>query len=380
MELALRRLPYLLETDPELAWKAAPFISDTQEAFRLVAAYRTGSLTQLRWENFRPDPASIAVALNLGVIDDTLAVEELFSPDPQSGAVSTNVLDRDNILSVGRLLRGEKGRNLFFQKLLSFTGIITADDDKDGFPESRAVYLNGVLQEYSLDADQDRREEMFISFSGGAPQWTRTMLLPEQNTYENPVLILWERYPSVLRAELDGAVYIPRPGEFQFEPVRLAELSGGIDFPGLLYPQPESRQSGLSRRTLVYYSLQIQRPSAEFKDAVEWIDIDRGIPWRAVEMLNGRMVSITEYEQGRPVLQRVDLDGDSRMETLRRFRRMDHSAEDALFFQKIPERSESDWNGDGLYEYSEEYLLDGSVVYSWDMDGSGIRDYSEIRK
>jgi hypothetical protein len=262
------------------------------------------------------------------------------------------------------------------QKLLSYTGIITADDDRDGYPESGAHYVNGVLQEYSYDADQDRREELFVSFSGGIPQWARVSL-PEQN-YGNPVLIRWERYPFVLRSELDGTVFIPRPGDFRFEAVSFTELSG-MNYPGLLYPQPESRSLSFNRRTLVFYSLQIQRPSAEFKEAVEWIDIDRGIPWRSAEILNGRPVSITEYEQGCPVLQWVDLDGDFRMETRRRFRRMDNSSEDTLNFQKIIELSESDWNGDGLFEYSEEYLLDGSIVYSWDMDGSGVRDYSEIK-
>jgi hypothetical protein len=123
---------------------------------------------------------------------------------------------------------------------------------------------------------------------------------------------------------------------------------------------------------------------------VEWIDLDRGIPLRAVEILNGRPVSVTEFVMGKPVSQRADLDRDSRMETIRRFRAAavapddgaapssgDATWEDPLDYKKVVEFSESDWNGDGIFETSEEYLLDGSVVYSWDMDGDGVREYSE---
>lgn len=377
MELALKRLPLLLELDPELAWLAAPFIRDTNEAFRLVAAYRTGSLAPLSKENFTPAPASIPAALNLGVISDTEAAEEIFG----NGAIADNgrVIDRDLIFQAGGLLRGEDGRELFAQKLLVFSGAITADDDQDGFPESSARYAGGALMEYSRDDDQDGITDMFVSFAGGEPQWARVTLLPDQDGKSRSALIHWEKYPAVLRAELDSDVYIPRPGEFRFAPLMFTEMPGSEKYAGLLYPQPETREPRLTRGNLVFYSLQIQRPGAEFAGAVEWTDIDQGIPWRSTEILNGQVVSVTEYEEGIPALRRVDLDLDSRMETTRRFRKTETSSMDGLESRVTVELTESDWNGDGLYEYAEEYLPDGSVVYSWDMDGSGIRNYSETR-
>jgi hypothetical protein len=113
---------------------------------------------------------------------------------------------------------------------------------------------------------------------------------------------------------------------------------------------------------------------------VEWIDLRRGIPLRAAEVLEGRPVSVTEFNRGKPVSQRVDLDLDGRMETIRRFREAAPSAEEGIpEFERILEFSESDWDGDGIFETGEQYLSNGSVVYSWDMDGDGIREYSEIR-
>jgi hypothetical protein len=39
--------------------------------------------------------------------------------------------------------------------------------------------------------------------------------------------------------------------------------------------------------------------------------------------------------------------------------------------------SESDWTGEGRFLTGEVYLQDGSVVYLWDMDGSGSMNFSE---
>jgi len=79
LELALKRLPFLLEADPELAWLAASFMRDTEQAKRYVLAYRAGGIPSVQNSNFIPSPPSVPVALNLGLIDDTGAVEELFS-------------------------------------------------------------------------------------------------------------------------------------------------------------------------------------------------------------------------------------------------------------------------------------------------------------
>jgi hypothetical protein len=385
MELVLRRLPFLLETDPDLAWMAAPFVRDFESARRMVAACRAGGYGPGRGGNRGPHPASVPAALNLGLIGDEDAVEELLSP-------AAPVLDEALIIELGDLLRSEKGRNLFAEKLLVFTGIILSDEDRDGYPEGRARYRDGTLEEYRHDADQDGLDELVVSFdAGGVPRWAEQTLvsgptgrgeipaLPRTEGELPRALILWERYPAVLRVELEGQIFTPRPGDFQFGPLRFTDLAGSGTYAGLGFPRRESRSAPLTFRTLVSFSLTVQRPSAEFPGAVEWIDLDRSIPRGAVEILQGRIVSSTEFEQGVPVLQRLDLDMDGRMETLRRFRRIKYREEDPLAYQKIIEFSESDWNGDGMYETGELYLEDGSVVYSWDMDGDGIREYSEVR-
>jgi hypothetical protein len=261
---------------------------------------------------------------------------------------------------------------------LAFSGVITEDADEDGFPEARTRYRNGEILEYSWDADQDGLYEFTITFSsGGSPAWAEQMVAGEQTR----AFILWERYPGVLRVEFEGVSYIPRPQEFLYTPIRFSELTGGGGEPGLLYPEAEMPQIRLTRRTLVSYAVRIERPSTEFEGALEIIDLDRSIPWRATELLDGRPVAVTEVVLGKPQIQRLDLDLDSRMETLRHFR--DGRAgdpENPLAYERVIELSESDWNGDGLFETAEQFLPDGSKIYSWDTNRDGIRDYSETRK
>jgi hypothetical protein len=107
--------------------------------------------------------------------------------------------------------------------------------------------------------------------------------------------------------------------------------------------------------------------------------MDRGIPVRAVEIFEGKTVSFTEFVLGRPRVQRLDLDLDGRIETIRRFREGAVSEENPLVYEKILESVETDRDRDGLYEIAERFFPDGTSIYTWDTDGDGIRDYSEIR-
>lgn len=392
MDMVLGRLPYLLEAEPRLAWMAAPFIPDKTEARRLLEAYRG---------LYEPLPASIPETLRLGLTSEAEAIGDFFA-----GVSAASSVDRDLAIETFNLLRDEVSRGLFREQLFRFSGFITADDDHDGFPEGRARYREGVLEEYFWDADQDGLAELRVFFDpGGNPQWAEQVILPEAaeqaprpadaaavpagEVFAVPVrdedrvkaLIFWERYPGVLRAELEGRTYIPPPGDFLFSPIRFTTLAGGAAGPGLPHPFFEPLNIRISRRTLVSFSITIRRPSLEFEGAVEWIDLRRGIPLRAAEVLNGRPVSVTEFSRGKPLIQRIDLDLDGRMETVRRFRDPEAGSEEENLpnYKKIIEFSESDWDGDGIFEVGEQYLFDGTVVYSWDMDGDGIREYSEVK-
>ena len=70
------------------------------------------------------------------------------------------------------------------------------------------------------------------------------------------------------------------------------------------------------------------------------------------------------------------------METVRRFRResVAEAGRAAAFVfetEAVAESSESDWDGDDIFETGEEYYPDGTVRRSWDFNQDGTREYAE---
>ncbi|MDR0463947.1 MAG: hypothetical protein LBG94_02385 [Treponema sp.] len=414
LELTVRRLPFLLEADPELAWMAAPFIRDIDAARRLLASYRAGGIPNIQNRDFMPHPGSIPAALNLGLIDDIRAVEELFSgsrgfnnPLPaltgdniRNFAFGNPVIAKNIIIETYNLLGSEEGRNLFTEKLLSFTGIITCDEDNDGYIDSSAYYHSGIIRHFSHDRDQNNVYDLAIDFdSNGVPDSARFFIS------DDPVIISWERYPSVKQLTLGSPgesiratdynyissnktlsgnyeIFTFGPADFQYAPVIFSELGGSRTMAGLKYPEPAFQYINLTYRSLITFCSGITRPSREIDGAVETIYLNRGVLLQAVEILDGRQISVTEFERGFPVSQHIDLDLDGRLETIRLFRRppQDYVWQDFLDYRRLVASSESDWHGNGRFKTMEVYQNDGSVVYYFDTDGGGVYNFSETRK
>ncbi|MDR2136237.1 MAG: hypothetical protein LBO76_06435 [Treponema sp.] len=376
VDLALRRLPLLAEgqraedspppapgsqlrgisANPGLGCLAASFIRDTDEARRLVSACRAQG---------KAGAESLPISLELGLIDDRQAAEELLAGP---------VLGKDTVLRVWSLMRDQEGRDLLRRNLLNFSGTIITDADGDGLKEEWVRYSSGTALEYCRDADQDGQEDLRVSFSAG---------IPRRALEGGRIRIEWERYPAVLQAELDGVLYVPAPETLFYAPVRFSPLTSDAQIPGAgpapLCPEADPRYPRLTERTLVSFAIQAVRPSAEFPGGLEYIEVDQGVPLRASELVEGKTVSLTEFALGRPQVQRLDLDLDGYMETIRRFRGGAVSEENPLAYDKILESVETDRDRDGLYEMAEYFFPDGTSVYSWDTDGDGVRDYSETR-
>jgi tetratricopeptide (TPR) repeat protein len=202
--LAMHRLPVLLDSAPELAYLAVPFILDVGQARYLVAAYRAVNASA---------PASIPVALNLGLIDEKQAMDDLFKTSP---------IDKDLLLSVWGLLRTDASRDDFRRNLLAFSGVIVEDDDKDGIIETRVTYKAGKIVQYDNDADQDGIAEVIVAFESGVPV----------EAVVNNISLQWEKYPAVLYAVLGNTTYIPKPLDFFYKPFELRDFVGG----SILYP------------------------------------------------------------------------------------------------------------------------------------------------
>jgi hypothetical protein len=393
--LAIWQLPLLTEIDPELAWRAVPFIEDEDTGRRLLEAYRS----------INPHaPASLPPTLRLGLIAEEAAVEEFFSQGPFQNALPP-VLDRELFTELYNLLSADAAKALFRQNFLHYTGSIIEDANRDGIPEVQVHYRDGLILDYSFDADQDGIAEIDIFFSGGHPVRMLIVATEEASADElhwpdkflekgrvplcgeglRKVEIIWERFPAVAETRLDGVRYVHRPRDFFYSPVVLEEFLPGFS----LYPELDSLSKLLSPEDIGYFSVYLERPSREFPGGIERIDLKQGIPQGAVELVGGRPVAETEFREGRPVFQRIDADLDGRMETERRMRENtedgvgfpsgEEDRDDLFQYKRIVESTQSDWDGDGIFETGEDYFysINGErTIRSWDMDKDGNREYT----
>ncbi|MDR2314617.1 MAG: hypothetical protein LBE02_08810 [Spirochaetaceae bacterium] len=349
LDTALRRLPVLIEGDPELAYRAAPFIWEKDQARRYVAAYRALG---------NPNPASLPAALNLGLAEGSAAVEELLGPE----------LDRDLVTAVQALLRDAGERKALGQGLSYFSGVITEDADHDGIVEARTLYEKGLLKEYGYDADQDGVADIRVFFVQGQPSWALVGMqegadpaFPLKGETKKWLRLWWERYPAVLHSEFEDRRYTPRPLDYFYTPLRFIPLvEGGPDYPLRRAPPPV-----LTERSLLASAAILEQPSQAFAGGRERIELYEGVPVKSWVHRDGKTVAETEFSEGRPLIQRLDLDMDGRIETVRRF-----SA--ARPYSMV--LSESDWDGDGIFEYAETFQEDGTVKKSWDLDKDGIKE------
>jgi hypothetical protein len=155
--------------------------------------------------------------------------------------------------------------------------------------------------------------------------------------------------------------YIPRPADFFFTPVRFAELVPD----GPLFPEPDGSVV-LSARSLLSFSVITEKESAEFPGGVERTMFRDSMPLRSTVYAGGKTAAETEFSHtGYPVIQRADLDLDGRMETIRQYSRSVYG---------LVVSTESDWDGDGMYEYAEILQADGTLKRYWDLDKDGTRE------
>jgi len=373
LDLILRRLPILVEIDPNLAWMAVPYMRSLEDARRYTAGYRAGGFLA-NASGFTPSPRSIPLALNLGLIGDNQAIEELFS-NPLS------IIDFNVLNDTFDMLRSEEGRDEFTRTLLNFTGFIITYDSHNGLIESAATIKEGVVRCLIIDKNHELYLDLQFDFNSNGIPTSATVSVSGNNTQAD---VTWERYPFVMRVKLPHEDFAFRAADFNYTPLSFITLGGSRTRPGMSFPVL-SNQHELSRRSLVSFCASIDRPSVEFEGATERIILEGGIPQQAVEVLGTNIVSITEFEGGLPVIQYIDLDLDGRMETIRRFHRPGPNypwpdTDERFEYRALVASSESDWIGDGRFKTGEVYLQDGSVVYQWDMDGSGTMNYSEAER
>lgn len=300
MDVALKRLPFLIEADPVLTVWAAPFIADLAERKRVIAAYRAAA----------PDPvaASLPLAVSLGLLDEEDAASELFA----AAEIDISVLR-----SLHAALRSPRAREKVTSLLKAFAGTIVDDSDGDEVAETTIAYRDGLPVSLSYDADQDGLMELTLEFADGLPIHGRVAFGVDSAGDRSYADLTWERFPFVASTRAAAAVYYFPPAGFPFAPVRFAPI---LPYASVLYPEIESPLARLTERSLLSFASALERAGTLAPGAIERIEYRAGVPLRAVETVGGITASITDFEDGYPVLTRLDRDLDGRFDATKRYR------------------------------------------------------------
>ncbi|MFA6504582.1 MAG: hypothetical protein WCT14_00710 [Treponemataceae bacterium] len=329
---ALDRIPFLIGADPFLAVCAAPFVRNVEERRRLVAAYRAIPPVSVE---------SVPMALSLGLVSDSDAVEELFAQSIMDVRLLTDSYD---------LLRAQDARTLFARKSAAFSGLITEDADGDSRPESRTRYERGEMVSFSYDADQDGIFEWDLRISDGLPIRGSIAISAESITPDSSVPVrvavhsdliraetTWERYPYIASIAVGKTYFRFPPQAFPFAPVRLVPL-----FPGaaVRIPKTDPITPRMTERSFYSFASSVDRPGSLASGSSERIEYSLGAPIRSIETVKGATLAITQFEGGFPTFRRADLDLDGRFETFVKFKSHSHEVN----------MVETDFDGDGVFD------------------------------
>jgi hypothetical protein len=321
IDTVLKRLSSLLETDADLAYIAAPFISDTDYARKLITAWRSERQGAVPIE-------SLPVSLKLGAIDESTAIDELFRPDLPA---SRRIIDKNILTEVYEQLRTNK---LEFKKdLITFSGTLT--EGRDGIIETETVYEYGLIESWKSHA----YGEATVTFPGGEPAGAEfPFVFDSEKNQSGKVSLLYEKYPSVIEAKLNETTFYFIPMNFFYPVLTFSDL---CEPNGLLYPQRNSELAVINENILFANAYIVVTKSKNFDTGLERFELSSGVIQYSSEYVDNKIVSYKNYKNGIPTLEKIDLDLDGRMETTVYYDvREDGSV--------VAKRIESDWNGDGI--------------------------------
>ena len=350
-DLILSRVYIWENEDRRLLLLAVPFESDPAIRERNIQIFRSmGTSDNEDSAAYATDPLSTIYALEYGIIDEKMAVDEIFSSEKSGISLSA-------LTELCRRLGSAELRKSIASRLESFAGIIIDDANGDGINDTQILYRLGRPVQAVFDSDQDGYSDYSVGCDLGLPT---TIALRSDKT-----VITYDTFPSV-RSVTDGdREYTLKPLGLSWAPVvwRLQDLKlGGIKFYtiALTGNEPTLTERLLVNSSVFYTSTDPNRKGGSIRFALE-----DGVPVSSESRADGRVYEWTTYNRGFPALTRADRDGDGYFETT-----MTYTPKGILATVLV------DRNGNRKNEYREEFLGNGSTKQEWDSDENGIFEIS----
>ncbi len=358
----IRSRLYVWENDDrELLLLAVPFESDPEARVRNIRIYRgMGESDRLRASGTQLSPLSAVLALEYGLIDEQSAITEVFAYAlTRSGNSGLHV---EHLLSLSRFTGTPSGRELLSAMVSDFSGFLLYDANTDGIIDGRVLYVQGRPSEVAFDRNQDGRPDLLVETDFGAPA-----RITVQGT--NRYVVQYSLYPAVTTVTENDREYTLRPGSLRWAPVKWTVPELAHDVPSFFLYELLSSAGQLTETLLLNNSAYYRESDSGVPGGVVRVALEAGKPVSAEYRLAGKVYAWMTYENGVPLLRRVDHDGDGVLETTENFNNA------GTLVAVLMDR-----NGNRKIEYREDYAADGTETLSWDTDEDGRYEIIHRRK
>lgn len=363
---------YLWKNDySELLPLAAAFEHNSFVNVHNLKMYRVMHLPFSKTENiediyFRSD--AILACLHHGIIDEDTAVDEFFDlstffTEPISKEkILIPAVFKTHLTELCSMVGSPKIRERIKEILKNYSGVVAEDANKDGILESKIFYRNGRPFSAVFDPFQRGYPRFIVECNFGIPK----SITGKNSEYK----ILFDEYPFASSFLKKDTAYVFRPLALKWQPILLEELNlmlfskkekNNSFF--ILKARPEARE--LTEQSLVYYALYSEKSIAE-KNESEKIFFDKGIPFLAGKRADGMLISVTNYKNGIPAIEKADSDADGYFEVIKKF-----DEKGSVISISV------DLNKDKSFAYNEFYLKNGSVRKVWSGNGKDEIVYFE---
>jgi len=298
--------------------------------------------------------------INYGVLSDESSIRELFSLKVELKDVATgkkniiNAVYKEHLYTLSKIVGNPDARNLIKSILSNYSGAVLEDENKDGILESVLYYKSGRPEVAHFDNEQRGYPAFTVECNFGIPKTVHIA--------DTPYLLTYDEYPFVSSVKMEDDFFQMRPRSFKWQAFTLERLklmlfSDVEKHKSFFVLTPNSAVKEITEDALMRVAAYKEQKNDDerirtFYDRGEIISLERRI--------EGAVISLVNYKNGVPSIEKNDIDRDGYFEKVQEFDKQGNIKKISL-----------DFNKDGVFEYNEVYEKDGVVQKEWADGGNG---------
>lgn len=296
--------------------------------------------------------------INYGVLSDEASIRELFSlkvelKDYKSGKkIIENAVYKPHVLRLSKIVGTPESRELIKGILSNYSGLVLEDENKDGILETILYYKSGRPDIALFDGEQCGYPEFVVECNFGIPK--------KVSIGETPHVLLYDEYPYVSSLQMEEDFFQMRPHTFKWQAFTLERLklelfSDAEKHKSFFVLSLNTSIEEINETSLMHVAAYKERKN---DDEVDRVFYDKGEIISKEKRIDGVLVSLANYRNGRPSVEKCDIDQDGYFERVQEYDRYGNLSKISLDFDK-----------DGVFEYNEVYKANGEVRKEWIGEG-----------